>query len=325
MSTLITGGYGLIGANVALALVAGGEQAVAYDQGPPDAAVSAFFATEREPITCVAGDVSSLAHLLTTIRDHGITRIVHAAAIVSEARCRDLPAEAVRVNVQGTQAVLEAARLAGVRRVLYVSSGSIFGAATGTRPLREDDVPSPRGVYATTKWMAENLCLGYYHVYGLDVRIVRLSWVYGPEPRGPRADPLRGPIPYLIARLAAGRDVHEASGADFTANFSYAGDVAAGMVRLLSADRLPHQLYHLSSGALFSTADVASVLRRLFPGQEVEVGPGMEPYVRQAPLRGPLAIDRITGDLGPLSLHSLEDALAEYAGWARRMVKNGGT
>src|SRR3954447_24982676 len=137
---LITGGLGAIGSYVVRALVDAGARPVAYSPRGDTRLV----ADVADRLDVVAGDVLDLPHLLRTIREHDVRHVVHLASLVVPTSQVN-PLRAVKTNVEGTLHVFEAARVLGLRRVVYLSSKGVLGIISGDaahptyRPLAEDE------------------------------------------------------------------------------------------------------------------------------------------------------------------------------------------
>jgi len=312
MTLLITGGMGHVGLELVRQAGAAGWPVVALyrhsfreDVAPRDG-VSWVRCDLADP-----GAVASLADL-------PIEGCIHTAAVPNDRLARPDPAAAFVANVAATQHLLELARQQGWRRLIYVSTGSVFQRETDfAKKVLEDHPTSAVTVYGTTKRCGELLTSMYKNEYRVPAATVRISWVYGP-PLVPReVDYPRGPIPAFLRSALLGASVREASGGDFAASFTYVGDVAAGLLAACRAEQLNHDVYHLGSGENYDTFRVARAVRAAVPGAVVEVGPGTQPWTTYNTMRGPLAGSRLRDDAGFVLAHSLEDGIAAFAEWMR--------
>jgi len=130
--------------------------------------------------------------------------IVHLAAITSLAECENDPQECIRVNVQGTVAVLEAARTANVSKVIFSSTSALYdNNGSLAKPSTEHDYTGPDLFYALSKKMAENVCRSYISNYGMNVIILRFFNVIGANQDAKRQSPPL--INYLVREFKAGR------------------------------------------------------------------------------------------------------------------------
>jgi len=194
---LITGGAGFIGSNLAHALVARGESVRVLDD----------FSTGRmqnlrgieERIDIVRGDLRDPAAVARAVQ--GAEVILHQAALNSIPRSIKEPGPTNAVNVTGTLLLLEAARAAGVRRLVYASSSSVYGDTPGL-PKTEDMPLAPKAPYGVSKLAAELYCRIYTPVFGLETVSLRYFNVFGPR-QHPDSE-YAAVIPRFLRRMVAG-------------------------------------------------------------------------------------------------------------------------
>ncbi|HSB78780.1 MAG TPA: NAD(P)-dependent oxidoreductase [Candidatus Methylomirabilis sp.] len=314
MSVLVTGAMGHVGYMTALACAEAGLNVVAQYHST----YHKRWAQAAGPrVTWVKGDVADFPHLLEISDRHGVEGAIHAAALPSDTVCRPVPIRAVAVNVLSTQHLLELARQRKWRRVVYVSTGAVYQASDPKEFIRESDPATPGNVYGTTKHMGELLVNMYQGTYGVSACTVRVSWVWGPPLVPVGFDGPRGPIPYFLIRAVRGEKVHEPSGGEFIANFTYVKDVANALLLAYRKESLSSTLYNVSNGQHYSTAEIVETIRRVLPGADVFVGPGMKPWIDYTVLRGSFDLSRIRTELGFEVQYPLEKAIADYAGWLR--------
>ncbi len=274
MAVLITGGTGLIGACLAEKLLARGEQVVLFDALPAEWRVRHLLDSPGERLRVVRGDVTSLAELLDAARVHGVAAIVHLAYVLG-AESNAAPELATRVNITGTMNVLEAARLAGIGRVLLASSIAVYGAdgryPHGQLPLREDVplyVAEGLPIYGGGKVYMEHLGAHYASRYGLVVAGLRPSIVYGwGRQRG--ASVFAGE---LVDRAAVGEPVTVGFG-NARVSLIYVEDVADQFLALLDADPAcfaRHRFFN-TGGDTCTVCELAETVRRLLPEARIEV------------------------------------------------------
>jgi UDP-glucose 4-epimerase len=319
MRVVVVGGAGFVGLNVCEGLLAAGHDVVAFDRNPvPDAARDEF-ADWPGAFQAVQGDVTDADALATAVK--GADAAVDGAALTSNARTETAQARRVLdVNLMGFLSLLEAARGAGLQRVVNLSSGSAYGAAAyGEAPLREDvDVADPVTLYALTKFASERLGARVGSLWDLDVRSVRLSAVFGPWERGTGArDTLSPPFQVVRAALTGAPAILERHD---VRDWLYAPDVAGAVQALLLTEAPGHDLYNVSVGRTWDLYDWANGLRSWFPDLQVRIAaPGEVPTVltHQPRPRQPLAAERLTQDLGFRAAFGLEESLDHYGPWAR--------
>jgi len=194
---LITGGAGFIGSNLAHALVGRGESVRILDD----------FSTGRpqnlggieERLEVMRGDLRDPAAIARAVQ--GVEVVLHQAALNSIPRSIKEPGPTNAVNVGGTLALLEAARAAGVRRLVYASSSSVYGDTPGL-PKTEDMPLAPKAPYGVSKLAAELYCRIYTPVYGLETVSLRYFNVFGPR-QHPDSE-YAAVIPRFLRRMLAG-------------------------------------------------------------------------------------------------------------------------
>ncbi|HET7670018.1 MAG TPA: NAD(P)-dependent oxidoreductase [Burkholderiales bacterium] len=304
---LVTGGAGFVGLNVVEQLRSRGEDVLVYDLDQP--ALDVKF--ERGDVTQPLDDL---------LARHGVRRIIHLAAITADARrdARD-PRRIAEVNLIGTINVLESARRHNIERVVYTSTGALYGAAgVGlAHPLDEEkDRPVPESMYGITKYAAERTCLRLGQLWDMDVRIGRLATAFGRWEHATDARTHQSP-PTLVARLAMNGDeaVFPPQG---PTDYIYAADLASAILTLAKAKAPSHRLYHLGTGAAWSLPQWCELLAKRFPGfrwresandAECNVLPNA-----RAP-RTRFSNRRLTEDLGWRPRFTLEEALDDFLAW----------
>ncbi len=194
---LVTGGAGFIGSHLVEELVRRGRRVRVLDN--LSTGRRANLAAVADHVDFVEGDILDIAAVRTAMRC--VRRVFHQAALRSVPRSVDDPLATNRVNVEGTLNVLVAARDAGVERLVYASSSSVYG-TTATLPLREDQPPAPVSPYAVSKLAAEYYCRVFAALYGLPTVSLRYFNVFGP--RQDPASQYAAVIPRFVA--AAMRD-----------------------------------------------------------------------------------------------------------------------
>ncbi len=293
---MVTGGLGFTGRHITQHLVARGHDVVSYNRD---------FAPRDDEVIMAQGELFDVARLVRVLEAHGIRQIVHTAALSHPTLSLEFPLATFAANVGGTLGVLEAARLAGVRRVVNFSSETVYGAVDG--PVTEDVAVKPSTPYAVTKVTTEWLGKVYGDRYGLEVVSLRIAQVYGPGNRMPEilGDMLRALTKTGAFELAHGRD--------HGFNFIHVQDVARATERALAATG-PFGLlaYNISSAEYWRLGAVADVVGRLMPEGRLTIGPGR---IAELDLQGPFDSAAGRRDLGYVPEWGLERGLIDYAAW----------
>ena len=295
MSVLITGINGMSGLHTAKLLLEKGIDVVGYDNNRNGEL--AYYPEVESKIRFVWGDIVHFGHLLQTVEENGVDHIIHLAALRNEVLYKTMPTELLRVNIGGLTNILELARIGKIQRVVFASSAAVYGKMDdSSRSIPEDAPLDPRGIYANSKAMCESLCRAYRNVYGVGVLVLRPSRVYG---RLANLDTLEfgNPISSFVGTLMQGEAIAETSGADFGGDFTYVPDLAYGCYRALVTPRPQSWIFNISNGVFYRLSEVAAALGELFPQARISIGPGLEPYITQSPMRGPLDIGRAQKEL----------------------------
>lgn len=239
---LVTGGAGFIGSSIAEKLLEDGETVRVIDD----------FSTGRRQnlegllgrLELIEGSICEPETVHKAVR--GVNVIFHEAAIPSVARSVENPAATMMVSVQGTTILLEAARRAGVRRVIYAASSSAYG-NTPTLPKTESMPASPLSPYAVAKLTGEHLMRVYAHVHGLETLSLRYFNVFGPR-QDPKSQ-YAAVIPnFITAALTGTRPVVHGDG-EQTRDFCFVENtVAANLQAAGCRTKLAGEMVNVACG-----------------------------------------------------------------------------
>lgn len=187
----------------------------------------------------------------------GVDTVFHLAAIASVPRSVEHPLESNRANAAGTLAVLRAASRAGVRRVVYAGSSSVYG-DDPELPKRESMTPRPLSPYAVSKLAGEIYCAQAARHWGVETVSLRFFNVYGPrqDPNSPYA----AVLPIFLARLSRGEPPPICGDGSQTRDFTYVGDVVQGLLRAAEVPGISGRVFNLAGGRPVSILDLARAL-----------------------------------------------------------------
>ena len=272
MSVLITGGTGFIGSRVARVLLSKDRSVVCLDYAPN---AQRFADLDNESrLAVVQGDTAHMDDLVATIREHGIRRIIHLAALLSPIT-EDEPRLAMRINVMGATNVFEAAARLGVERVVYASSVAVFDDQEyyGDRPVNEDDEVHPYIIYGHTKVMNEVVARRYTERFGLDTRALRPASVFGYG----RTTGRSAEVSRIICGAAIDGKFTSTQSPKQTSSLIHVDDIVEMFVRLCLADGLERGTY-VSGGTTASLEEIAAMVVKHLPDAEISFPEGVDLY-----------------------------------------------
>ncbi len=254
---LVTGGAGFVGSSITAALVERGEQVrVADDFSTGRRENVAEFETQIE---LLQGDLAELDFARRAV--DSVDYVIHQAAIPSVPRSVADPLGNNRAGVIATLNLLMAARDAGVRRMTYASSSSIYGEARDGAGKREDMLPAPLSPYGVSKLAAEQYCMSFYTVYGLETVALRYFNVFGPR-QDPKSE-YAAVIPRFITALLRGEPPTIYGDGEQTRDFTFVGNVVSANLHALEHPNAPGQIFNIAMGEMNSLNQLAEALQDL--------------------------------------------------------------
>jgi len=238
MNYLITGAAGFLGSALANQLAREGHQVRGLDDlstGDP--------ATLSPDVHFTRGDVNDRPKLWTLLQD--VDCVYHLAARVSVPESVLYPREYNAVNVGGTVSLMEAMRDVGVRRVVLISSGAVYGDQQ-EQPLRETAEPNPRSPYAVSKLAAEFYLRTIGDLWGIETVSLRVFNAYGPGQRLPASHP--PVIPYFLRQAIRNGTLVIHGQGEQTRDYVYVDDVVRAMIAASTASNINHLVINVGSG-----------------------------------------------------------------------------
>ena len=258
MRVLVTGGSGFIGSHVVDKLRARGHEPVIYDLRP------LAVASRPGTVDTVLGSITDREALERAL--HSCDAVAHLAAVADVNDVHASPEDAERVNARGTVAVLEAARRAGVKRIVYASTIWVYSDCESDEVDEDTLLPPPSHLYTSTKLAGELYCKAYQELYGIDYTILRFGIPYGPRAREAAV------IPAFVNKALAGEPLTLAGDGSQSRRFVYVEDLADG-VALGLEDVAVNRVYNLASDENVTIKQIAETVKELMGDVEIVYTP----------------------------------------------------
>jgi nucleoside-diphosphate-sugar epimerase len=254
---LVTGGAGFIGSYLVRELANQGKKVIALDYTPD----ARYISDCLDRVTYVYGSVADMPHFSQLVADYGVDLIFHLGYLLVPDTDAQL-GRAIQVNCAGFQNVLEAARIHGVRRVVWASSQAVYGLEEGypSGPISEDQFVQPNTFYGACKLLNEHMARFYRQTHGLDNMGFRKSVVYGLG-KSRRRDLSISHM--LVENAILGRPL-QMPPVDFFANYIYVRDVVRGYLLAAQAPPTDRVVFNLG-GFVYRCNEVVDILREMFP------------------------------------------------------------
>ena len=256
MRYLITGGAGFIGSHIARALL---------QQGASVRILDNFSSGKRENLNgldleIMEGDLRDDTCVAKAVRDINI--VFHEAAFVSVPESMEKPQECFDVNVTGTSMLFEAARKAGVGRVVIASSAAVYGDSTAM-PLVEDTQLKQLSPYATSKRIDEMYADLYTNQFGLEVAALRYFNVYGPRQRPDSM--YAAAVPIFIRRMLDNKPITVYGDGGQTRDLINVRDIVQANLLASQHPAAPGQIFNVCTGVETRLLDLLEILYEIFP------------------------------------------------------------
>ena len=256
MKYLITGGAGFIGSNIAIELLKRGESVRVLDNFATGRRVNIEAALDQ--IELIDGDIRDFWTVAEAA--DGIDYVLHQAALPSVIRSVNNPLTSNAVNIDGTLNVLEASRQAGVKRVVFACSSSIYGESE-TLPKIETMKSQPLSPYAITKLAGEQYCKVYYRLFGLETVSLRYFNIFGP-----RQDPgsqYSAVIPKFIRAIISGKKPVVYGDGEQSRDFTYIANAVSANLKACTAPAAPGNSYNIACGQRYSLNNLLEILAEI--------------------------------------------------------------
>lgn len=270
MKVLVTGGAGFIGSHITTALIERGDEVRVLDN--LDTGKRENLAHLGSKVEFLKGTLTDPAAVSKAVEDVDV--VFHQAALASVPRSVDAPLDTNAVCVTGTVNLLDAARKANVRRIVYAGSSSAYG-NDPTPSKSEAIVPSPISPYAAAKLAAEAYCQAFTQTYGLETVTLRYFNVFGP-----RQDPdseYSAVIPIFVSLMLRGKRPTIYGDGLQSRDFTYVSDVVKGNLLAAEAKGVAGKVINVATGKQFTLLDLVASINRV-------IGTKIEPIFAEARL-----------------------------------------
>jgi nucleoside-diphosphate-sugar epimerase len=311
VSVLVTGGAGFIGSNLVEKLVQLGAKVRVLDDFSTGKQENIAHLLKRGAIELIEGSLTEPEVVKRAVS--GVEFVFHQGAIPSVVRSVEDPLTTHQVNTTGTLLLLLTCRDAGVRRVIFASSSSVYG-DTPTLPKREDMTPNPKSPYALSKLVGEHLCRLFWELYGLETVSLRYFNIFGP-----RQDPTSqyaAVIPRFITSLLRNEPPTIYGDGEQTRDFTFVENCVQANLLAATKPNIAGEVFNVGAGKQTSVNELFRLIRSLVGADHIE--PIYAPP-RPGDVRHSLAdITKARQLLGYEPSVSLEEGLRITVEWFRR-------
>jgi len=255
-SFLVTGGAGFIGSHIAEALVQRGDKVRVLDNLSTGHRRNVQALGKN--LEFIEGDLLDESAVQAAVQ--GVDCIFHDAALASVSRSIEKPLDTHAACVTGTMILLDAARRAGVRRLVYAGSSSAYGDQP-TSSKRESDLPAPISPYGAAKLACEFYCQSFTASFGFETVSIRYFNVFGP-----RQDPhsqYSAVIPLFITALLAGKPPTIFGDGHQSRDFTYVANVVQGNLLAADAPQVAGRTFNVANGRTTNLLELIAMLNKL--------------------------------------------------------------
>ena len=312
-TVLVTGAAGFIGSHLSEQLFQNGHSVIGIDNFDPYYNPSIKRSNlekciDHPDFSFLEGDIRDKAFLDRLFGEQRIDVVIHLAAKAGVRSSIAHPLEYADVNVRGTLCLLEAMRSAGVSRMLFASSSSVYGNQEKVPFSETDPVDRPISPYAATKLAGELLCHTYHALHGFDIWCLRFFTVYGPRQRPEMA------IARFLSAALSDRTIHMYGDGTMQRDFTFITDIIEGITRSLKALR-GFEIVNLGGSRTISLSELISKI-------EQTTAIPLERIIAPVPpgdVRRTIADQhRSTKLIGEFTRTMLEEGLARQWDWIRK-------
>lgn len=315
MKIFVTGSAGFIGSYVSHALLDDGHEVIGFDNFNDYYDVSLKEARfqglkKRDGFIQIRGDLADYELITENFELHKPERVCHLAAQAGVRYSIENPFAYQQSNLEGHLNILEACRHAGIRRLVYASSSSVYGGNKKVPFSEEDPVDHPVSLYAATKKANELMSHTYTHLYGLQTVGLRFFTVYGPQGRPDMAYWL------FTEAMLKGAPIKVFNHGKMERDFTYIDDIVSGVKSALFADGLaPYEIFNLGNNRPENLMNFIETLAGAL---------GVEPKMEMLPMQAgdvPITfadISKAQAKLGYQPAISIQEGLGRFVEWFQK-------
>jgi len=274
VNVLVTGGLGVNGCWVTRRLLEMGHRPIVLDDRPDFSLISDIVAD----VQFVQADVRDFDAILRTVKANRVERICHLAGLYPRAADAE-PLVGFQTNALSTVQILEAARIAGVQRVVYTSSIAAITPISSEflrpgHPAVAEDYPvvlRASGVYSATKVASELMGLNYRRLFGIEFVALRFATTYGPGKLAPRHGNINIVWQRIVENAMLGVPTRLQQDVNVLQDMTYTRDVGDSVVLACFADKPDHSIFHIGSGRGYTLREFADRVKQVIPAALIEV------------------------------------------------------
>jgi UDP-glucose 4-epimerase len=251
---LILGGAGFIGSHIVDSLLTRGHKVRAFDRPR----INTKNLSESWPdIEFIGGDVTNASDISKALKN--IDTVVHLVSTTIPASSNDDPVYDVETNIAGTVRLLALAKDAGVRKIVFASSGGTVYGEPLQIPISETHPNNPICSYGIAKLAIEKYLHLFYHLYGLDYSILRIA-----NPYGPRQDPHGGlgAVTVFLAKVIKGQQITIWGNGEVARDYFYVSDLVSAFIKVIEL-ATSSKIYNIGGAKAYSLNEILAVIHRV--------------------------------------------------------------
>lgn len=250
---LVTGGAGFLGCNLVRKLLEMGNKVIVYDNFSFGRRENVDIQNDNLAVT--EGDIQDTNLLQNVMRNHNPEIVIHLAALHFIPYCNAHPCETLRVNVEGTQSLLEVIRNSKVSKIIAASTAAVY--PNNGNAYSETDQLAPFDIYGLSKLFMEHLINSFHRETDKVCINARLFNIYGPYETNPHL------IPRVMEQLSQNGDTIELGNLTPKRDYIYVDDVADAIIALSSDNVRKSDTFNIGTGYEYSVTDIVTILNKI--------------------------------------------------------------